>query len=963
MNLQALRSSGIALLLAVGLVAWLALGVAEPAVVGAHDCAEDQTPPNMHDDFHGNACNEPGHDEPHENVIEVDGGRDRELALRFYPPENRSNYLDVGDKIEINLADFDLSDVDAGALAANIDITDSVASSVININSGQVAISTPNLLTLTLPNIGTLADMPGEFLIITINEGTGILAPEIPRGFDDPGDGYPIEITFLGGDGSGDDRPATDKNIAVVKNPVSSTVPGATVRVQLATFATQPIGGNQEIVVDFSGPSEDASFGLPTTIGNTRVTFGTTDVEDEDESVTFSPSDVLVQGDRVILTIPEDKIVAEGDFSIGISQIARIRNPFAAGNRIIEVFSLGSNYVDDEITAVIRRTTSVRPVEGPRGSQFTLEGKGYAQGTVTVFEAEAEEIGVDFESLKNPPVIDPGETLASVRTSRGSFTVRVNAGGEPGQPAYKVWTRDSNGAIHFAVFDIRSSMSFEPSTVGIGERLRITILDWESDHQEVAAVQIGGVQAFAVKPIEYTNCFEPDPDGVYLPDDTGTITLQVTVPGGVPPGDQTLAVYGHEQLELVDEDDELIENKDPCADLMGRGLWGGIVSGSTAKMRVRSEPVALVEKTVEIVAESLTLSPAAAARGQRITITGSGFSRNPSGRDDIQGISINGNAVAEDVSEFEVSTTGNFAFKVTVPLNAPIGDNEVRVEGWDHTLGQATLEVLGAAITLDRAESRRGTGVEFTGLGFIANERFQVWYGDGGDVFDGDIHLGSGRADASGGIEFEFDVPLSAPIGRLQKVTVQSRGFSNGQQTIVTAEAEHTVPAGQITTTPYRVSPGDLLTIRGEDMPAFALIRSIELEDRDITPVPYPSTNRDGEFEIEITVPQIEFGDLALRVDASGVLITHSVEVGPPPLSGDPAVVFKELIREGALVRIWRLEPSTQDWFFYDPREVLAAFNTLETVARETVVVLIVNQDSEFRGQPLSTGSNFVFVD
>ena len=55
---------------------------------------------------------------------------------------------------------------------------------------------------------------------------------------------------------------------------------------------------------------------------------------------------------------------------------------------------------------MIRRTTTVKPLEGPRGSEFTLEGKGYAQGTVTVFHGNDDEI-------------DPGETLASAKTSRG----------------------------------------------------------------------------------------------------------------------------------------------------------------------------------------------------------------------------------------------------------------------------------------------------------------------------------------------------------------------------------------------------------------------------------------------------------------------------------------------------------------------------------------------------------------
>ena len=92
----------------------------------------------------------------------------------------------------------------------------------------------------------------GEYLTITINEDSGILTPETPRGFDGEAEGYAVKITFL--DSGGQSAVATDKNIVVVKNPVSSTVPGATVRMELETYANLEIGSNEEIILDFSGP-------------------------------------------------------------------------------------------------------------------------------------------------------------------------------------------------------------------------------------------------------------------------------------------------------------------------------------------------------------------------------------------------------------------------------------------------------------------------------------------------------------------------------------------------------------------------------------------------------------------------------------------------------------------------------------------------------------------------------------
>ena len=109
-------------------------------------------------------------------------------------------------------------------------------------------------------------------------------------------------------------------------------------RVDLFTYTeANEVGPGQEITVDFSGPSADSEFVVPASISASRVTI------DPKEGPSFSPSDVLVQGARVILTIPTGttsrRAVPMGEYEIRFSQLARIRNPFAAGNQIITVSS------------------------------------------------------------------------------------------------------------------------------------------------------------------------------------------------------------------------------------------------------------------------------------------------------------------------------------------------------------------------------------------------------------------------------------------------------------------------------------------------------------------------------------------------------------------------------------------------------------------------------------------------
>ena len=221
-------------------------------------------------DFHDTTCDQPGYDNSHVNVIEVDGGRDNELVFRVDPPPAvpPDTYFGVGDRIRITLRDFRIPA--DGINQALIGLSDSNPANTSEVlpSSAAPATDDPEILVLTLPDLASLLGNEGEHLIITIGEGTGILAPQIPKGFHDSTlrdqeDGYPVEITFVDASGASPDIPTDNKNFVVVKNPVSSTEPGATVRVDLATYASEAIGGNEEITGDFSGPSDDTSFDIP----------------------------------------------------------------------------------------------------------------------------------------------------------------------------------------------------------------------------------------------------------------------------------------------------------------------------------------------------------------------------------------------------------------------------------------------------------------------------------------------------------------------------------------------------------------------------------------------------------------------------------------------------------------------------------------------------------------------------
>ena len=945
MNSQLPKSIGIALSLCGALLAaLLAVGVFAPPGAGAHNCESDA---DEHVDLQriAVACNQPGHQRVHPNVSEpLDGGRDRELVFKAYVPDDTDSFDDADDSIVLTLKDFFIPEILTLTDSGNnplISIEDSGDDDAVNLTTGVTSDGEDLILTGGTHRNGSSTIEAGEFITITIKKGTGILTPEIPRGFDNPADGYPVAITFVDGGGS-QSYIAKDKNIVVVQNPISSDVPSADVRIVLVTYAEAEIGSSQEITVDFAGPSADSEFIIPASISNTRVTISYTDSGPGGNlSDSFNPSEILVQRARVTLTIPTTSArrIPQGEYTISFSQSARIRNPFSAGNRIIKVSSTVPGDIEDRITAVIRRTTTISPSDGPRGSEFTLEGRGYARGTVTVYDG-------------NDETIDSGETLASAKTVRGAFSVRLKARGQPGDPMYTIRTKDSYGADDSVEFTITSSMSLEPSTVSVGSELKITISDWEEDeNEEIAAVRIAGQQTNVpeIKIIEYENCLEHI--GLEEANDNGTVSLEVIVPSGVPPGEQTVSVYGHTQLEHFDKDDNRISK--------GRCTGDGDkvdATGNEVTARLKDEPEAITTETIEIVGRSLrlSLSPETVARGQKVTVTGFGFSSVSGRGNPIDSVRVGDIEVVGDYSGMEVGSAGDFALIVTVPLDIAAGSHDVRVEGHDGTLAQGTLMIAEATITLDPAEGQRGTEFRVTGRGFIPREVVVLTYGLERAPWRDDIAL----ADAQGNFELTFTVPQTARVGTSHKV----RAVAESGAATVSAEASHLVPGVAVTTSPESVSPGDRLAIRAQNLPSFTQVEAIRIGDIQVFRDSGVATDETGSLETDVLVPNLGYGDHILLIQVGEVRVTHVIKVTPPPLSGPPSQVFKYLIQGGTLLTVWRHDNATQSWSLFDPSLPvgMAELNDLTEVSSGDIVWIKLSKPQSFQRSDLAEGWNLI---
>ena len=613
---------GIALLLAAALFALaLALGSPSPPGVGAHPCNPNDST-DLHKDFQAKpvpCSTRTLHQETHTHTIVVDGGRYRDMTFKAYVPSDTRYYNSASDSIVLTFhRSFDLP-VDVPTTGNLITVDDSSDDAPVGVTKADVD---GKKLILTG---GTNTVQPGEYVTITIKAGAEIETPETPQGFDnfEDEDPYEVTITFVDGDQiPAVTKDANDKNYVIVKNPLDSTVPNATVRVELHTHTEKAsIGTADDITVDFSGPSADSGFVLPGVMTTSRIKVFYIDTADSNKEKFFNPSEAQVEGARVTFSVPTDKdgapITFTGDYRIEFSKLARIKNPFSAGIKTIKVSSTADDDEDDIIEAVVRRTTTVNPREGPRGSEFTMEGKGYAAGTVTIYhDADGEED------------IDPGETLASVKTLRGAFRTKLTAGGRLGDPEYTVRARDSEGQEISVDFTIRSAMYFEPPTVGLGSSLKIIISDWEKERNEVVAAQIAGEQVFIADAVEYEKCIE-HPNAARR-DSKGDVTFTVNVPINIPPGEQTVSVYDHYQLDYENADGDPVEGKESCTELT-EGTGPGQHIGPLKQAIITDDPIAITKATVEVVAQGLTFSRSEAVRGQRVTISGSGFARGTGG--------------------------------------------------------------------------------------------------------------------------------------------------------------------------------------------------------------------------------------------------------------------------------------------------------------------------------------------
>ena len=439
--------------------------------------------------------------------------------------------------------------------------------------------------------------------------------------------------------------------------------PGAAIGMELTFRLDASATAFDEITISL----ED--FGLPASIAERSVSVRVGASGD-------AAGAVDVDGDNIVVELPdlngddaELGIDAGSDITIVIRKNAGITAPTAAGEYMVKVAYNDQTPAVELGTVNISRTVTVDPEKGGSGTEITVTGKAFADGTGTLSSA--------------PTLTDTPTSLKDVTVKDGEFETTVaakdlkkaTANGES-----LIIFRDSDGKKADATFTVTGTTTLGSDSVGKGKLLEISIADWIQ--AEPAMVRIDGV------PLVTKNEHGNDADVTLDDDKAATFYVYVTSEVGL--GTKTVV------------------------------LFDGVGPGAAR----------LDSASVEVTALALNVSPSTAVAGQEITVEGTGFSSDVQlDTLSVGGIGQPELSNRNDVSEYDVLSGGRIVITFDVPDGVTDGSKTIRVTDEDGRVGEVALMVRKPTITLNPITSRRATTVSVSGTGFPANKNITVDFG------------------------------------------------------------------------------------------------------------------------------------------------------------------------------------------------------------------------------------------
>jgi len=604
--------------------------------------------------------------------------------------------------------------------------------------------------------------MAGEKVMVTIDRLTN---PDEVGMVNDP-----VKV-MQGGFATG-----TSDNVGIQGAELSTTTPGADVRVEISTRAMMKIPGGDDIAVTLEG------FGIPDTIDES-------DVRIEGGSANnVNPSDVSVSGSKVTISLPttdardmDYNIPAETDYTIVFKQGAGLTNPTSGGTKDITVSDMDDD--NHEMTVTIKSSVSVKPSFVARGGDATVTAKGLEDGTATVHLQEGRarsdsdmvlgsgtaedgvvEIVIDTSDLERGATrdgdIDKGDNTLYVKDASNDFVGETTIGIKPtiklGSDSVK-----RSGKLEITVSDWYYGAN---ATVTIGgESAGSHTIDGHKDTIEVTVpadvrfgkqeVKVSGSNPRGLKTFSVTAEATIDALSINISPSTVVPGAQVTITGSgyVKDTEVREILIGDKRADLPDErDDREATSAGRIAYTITVPLDVGngekdvqVTVGTRDDERVGVGEITVPKPAIE-------LDPATSVPGSVISVNGSGFAS--SGR-----VEVRYKDAIEEVGRADSS--GDFHIRLEIPSDAGVGKtNTVKVEvrGTTSINAEAEHKTPGSAITVPET-AQVGTLITLSGTNFEPFSNLDVRIG-GRDATPSP----GPETDKNGAFEFEARVPRLA---------------------------------------------------------------------------------------------------------------------------------------------------------------------------------------------------------
>jgi len=651
--------------------------------------------------------------------------------------------------------------------------------------------------------------------------------------------------------------------------------------------------------------------------------------------ITIGDTDPSTSGTQHLLAWDTDSTNSNKGHILQFSALAGLKNSTSASTSAawVDMSDDGVNY-NGSPTATSGGTSQKIPVyrwlklsssSGARGKVITVTGKAWKTGTANVFLDEgvgSGNTGAGNRALDSgEPVLAQSDAAISGGAFTASFTVDTNF--DVGNNSINVidGTGVSAGApdigprYHTQNFTLRGNIVLDKTATTRGGSLKITLEDFggSTGSGSLTSITIGGVAATLPLVRSYSN---------------HSASYTITIPSTTPLGTQRLSLSA-------------------------------------------SNESAARTATVTVAGLVLTVSPSPAVANQSITVSGTGYTASENVADG--GLTVGGveqDTLTNGSAETTVQTdnSGNLVASFAIPNNHVTrtpGTHVIRITDDSNAVGEATLTVPERVITIDPAESRRGSTVAFTGSGFVASKTVTITFLSGTTT----TTVATVTADSSGSVSGTFDVPTSAGIPSTNTVTATSAYSSStdGNETQLTGTVTHNVSGATVALDPSSAASGQIIAVDGTGFPGFVSLSALTIGGVSALPTPAPSTDGEGGFVLTALVPELSTGShsLVATVGTSSTAVTattsFTVVVTPTVVaSNDTDVTFADEITSDNLVRVWKFNNADQTWAFFDPRPAFAAANTFTATTSGDIVWVNVTEETTFQGATLYPGWNLI---